>query len=255
MIAQRVEKTLRSSRVVCPVSAADVVIDRGGRRLLSIPSVEFGTKDSRGSCTMIVGPNGAGKSLLVRTLCALQVPDSGHIQWAGQAPDTVRRHKVGLLLQKPVLLKRSAIANLLYALRQTSLPRNQCQSLAMDALRKAGLATLHRVPAHRLSGGEQQRLALARALLLNPDILFLDEATANVDPASTLVIEQQLRDCISQGLNVVMVTHDQAQVQRLGQHVLLMHQGRIIEHASLHSFFEAPAHELTRRWLAGEILV
>jgi len=254
MSAQKIEKTLRRS-AVCPVSASDVVIERGGRLLLSIPSVEFGTDDSSGSCTMVVGPNGAGKSLLARTLCALQVADSGNIQWAGRAPDTVRRHKVGLILQKPVLLKRSAIANLLYTLGQTSVPRGQRQRLAMDALRKAGLATLYRVPAHHLSGGEQQRLALARALLLNPDILFLDEATANVDPSSTLVIEQQLRDCISEGLTVVMVTHDQAQVQRLGQNVLLMHQGRIIEHASLHSFFESPAHELTRRWLAGDILV
>lgn len=204
---------------------------------------------------MIVGPNGAGKSLLVRTLCALQVPDRGRIEWAGQAPNTARRHQVGLMLQKPVLLKRSAMANLLYALRQTSMPRKQCQNLAVAALQQAGLAELSQVVAHRLSGGEQQRLALARALLLKPDILFLDEATASVDPASTLVIEQQLLDSISQGLTVVMVTHDQAQVQRLGQHVLLMHKGRVIEHAQRHDFFKTPTHELTRRWIAGEILV
>ena len=204
---------------------------------------------------MIVGPNGAGKSLLVRTLCALQVPDRGKVQWAGQAPDTQRRHQVGLMLQKPVLLKRSAMANLLYALRQTAVPREKCRTLGLLALQRAGLAELSQVPAHRLSGGEQQRLALARALLLNPDILFLDEATASVDPASTLVIEQQLRDSISCGLTVVMVTHDQAQVQRLGHHVLLMHKGRIIEHANRCDFFARPKQELTRRWIAGEILV
>ena len=204
---------------------------------------------------MIVGPNGAGKSLLVRTLCALQMPDKGTVQWAGQAPNRLRRHQVGLMLQKPVLLKRSAMANLLYALRQTALPRKQCQSLGLAALQQAGLAELSRVPAHRLSGGEQQRLALARALLLNPEILFLDEATASVDPASTLVIEQQLRDSISRGLTVVMVTHDQAQVQRLGQHVLLMHKGQVIEHARRCDFFEKPKQELTRRWIAGELLV
>lgn len=254
MVSHGVQASQQKSPV-CPVTATNVVIERAGRNLVSIPHVAFGSELSQGSCTMIVGPNGAGKSLLVRTLCALQVPDTGHVQWAGAAPDTARRHQVGLMLQKPVLLKRSALANLLYALRQTALTGKQCRSLALDALQQAGLAELSRVPAHRLSGGEQQRLALARALLLRPDILFLDEATASVDPASTLVIEQQLRDSIAQGLTVVMVTHDQAQVQRLGQHVLLMHKGRVIEHATRHDFFETPVHDLSRRWLAGEILV
>lgn len=254
MVSQKVQASQQKS-AVCPVTATDVGIERAGRNLVSIPHVAFGSDVSQGSCTMIVGPNGAGKSLLVRTLCALQVPDTGHIQWAGEAPDTARRHQVGLMLQKPVLLKRSALANLLYALRQTTVSGKQCRSLALDGLQQAGLAELSRVPAHRLSGGEQQRLALARALLLKPDILFLDEATASVDPASTLVIEQQLRESIGQGLTVVMVTHDQAQVQRLGEHVLLMHKGQVIEHATRDDFFDAPAHDLTRRWIAGEILV
>jgi len=204
---------------------------------------------------MIVGPNGAGKSVLIRILCNLLSPDSGVVSWAGQKPTAAHRHRVGLMLQKPVLLRRSAQANLAYALRQAGLNRQSSRHLAMSALEEAGLAELASVPAQRLSGGEQQRLSLARALLLKPDILFLDEATANVDPSSTLVIEQCLRSAIEEGLTVVMVSHDQGQVKRMANEVLLLHKGQVIEHTTRQRFFEQPRSVLTQRWIAGELLV
>jgi len=241
----------RSTGAVLPISGSQLRITRRGRRLLQIASITLGEV----GCSVIVGPNGAGKSLLVRTLCALQLADHGHVQWAGLAPDSRRRHRVGLLLQRPVLLRRSALHNLVYALRLTGLSRFQANENAMQQLALAGLESVGHVPAHKLSGGEQQRLALARALALNPDMLFLDEATANVDPASTLVIEQQLKLGIESGLSVVLVSHDIGQVRRLADEVLLMHNGELIEQSSKSHFFEHTRNPTTRRWLAGEILV
>jgi tungstate transport system ATP-binding protein len=174
--------TKSGSLRACPVTATDLSVVRGGRELLFIPRIELGGVHNSMACTVIVGPNGAGKSVLIRILCALLKPDTGTISWAGSAPDAKRRHKVGLLLQKPVLLKRSASANLVYALRHTGIDRKTSMLRSDQALLEAGLGDIRDVPANRLSGGEQQRLALTRALLLEPEILFLDEPTANVDP-------------------------------------------------------------------------
>lgn len=257
-------KIAATASKVCPVIGNDIGVTRGGRILLSIPHIAFGSEESArcttarcttARCTMIVGPNGAGKSVLVRVLCDLLQPDTGKVSWAGQQPSSQHRHRVGLMLQKPVLLRRSAQANLVYALRQTGLNRTLCQTLSLTALEQAGLVELARVPAQRLSGGEQQRLALVRALLLKPDILFLDEATAHVDPSSTLVIEQRLRKAVKEGLTVVMVSHDQGQVKRMADDILLLHKGRVIEHANRRQFFEEPSNVLTQQWIAGELLV
>ena len=236
---------------VLPVACQKLLIRRAGRDVLNVPALSLGHV----GCTAIVGPNGAGKSLLVRTLCDLQVPDSGRVTWAGQAPDTLRRHRVGLLLQRPVLLRRSALNNVLFALRATGMSRAAGLPEAQQALHAAGLSALVDVSAHRLSGGEQQRLALARALALKPDMLFMDEATANVDPASTRVIEQQLIRAMTDGLKVVAVSHDMGQVRRLADEVVLMHNGGVVEQSRRQHFFEQATNPLTQRWLDGELLV
>lgn len=208
-----------------------------------------------GCCSVIVGPNGAGKSVLVKILCALLPPDSGQVRWAEAAPSATMRHRVGLMLQQPVLLRRSAKANLVYALRCTGLSRKSAHQVSLEALEQSGLATIGDVPAHRLSGGEQQRVALLRALLLKPDILFLDEATANVDPASTRVIEQHLQQAQLQGLHVVMVSHDQGQAKRMADEVVLLHQGQLIEQSRAEDFFRQPVTDVAQRWLNGELLL
>lgn len=244
------QSVIRQS-VARPVKGYKLGMQRDGRRLLSIDEIEVG----QSGCTVIVGPNGSGKSLLVRTLCDLQQPDEGVVSWAGKPPDRVRRHKVGLLLQRPVLLQRSALSNLVYALRQAGVDAGASKTRATQALADAGLAEVALVQSGKLSGGEQQRLALSRALLLAPEILFLDEATANVDPASTLLIEQQLKRAIAQGLAVVMISHDIGQVRRMADHVVLMHQGRIVEHVTKACFFDQSDNLQTRKWIAGELLV
>ncbi|MFK7853353.1 MAG: ATP-binding cassette domain-containing protein [Granulosicoccus sp.] len=243
--------SLMSAAEVLPVTGHNLQIKRNGRQLLKVDSIVLGDV----GCSVIVGPNGAGKSLLVRSLCDLQPTDEGHVEWAGVKPDGARRHRVGLLLQRAVLLRRSAIGNLTYALRLSGHDRPSARQVATELLSQAGLESIGHVAAHRLSGGEQQRLALARALALNPDMLFLDEATANVDPASTLVIEQQLKQAIASGLSVVMISHDLGQVKRLADEVVLMHKGEIVEQSGKSQFFEHTHNPVTRRWLSGDILV
>lgn len=236
---------------VRPVCGEALRIERAGRVLLCVPAIAFGAA----GCSVIAGPNGAGKSLLVRTLCGLIKVDGGRVCWAGTAPDAVRRHQVGLLLQRPVLLRRSAVQNIMYALQMSGMACKTAAAHAHRALDEAGLSTVKEVPSHRLSGGEQQRVALARALALKPDMLFLDEATANVDPGSTLAIEQQLLGAMHTGLQVVMVSHDVGQIRRLANEVVLMHKGRIIEQSPREAFFEQTNNPVSRRWLAGELLV
>jgi tungstate transport system ATP-binding protein len=236
---------------VRPITAQGLLIERTGRMLLNIPEIKLGAVN----CCAIVGPNGAGKSLLVKCLSALSLADAGQVIWGEAPPDKARRFQVGLLLQRPVLLKRSAINNVIFALRAMGLKRPEALDTAYQALESAGLGALVDVSAEHLSGGEQQRLALARALALKPDMLFLDEATANVDPASTLAIEQQLGQAIERGLGVVFVSHDMGQVKRLADEVILMNRGELVEQCSRTDFFEHTTNPITRSWLAGEILV
>ena len=236
---------------VRPIIGSDLQIARAGRVLLNVPQITLGTQ----SCCAIVGPNGAGKSLLVKSLSALLLPDSGDVTWGDAPPDESRRFQVGLLLQRPVLLKRSAINNVSFALRAKGMKRSEAAETAHQALESAGLGALVDISAERLSGGEQQRLALARALALKPDMLFLDEATANVDPASTLAIEQQLSQAIQGGLGVVFVSHDMGQVKRLANEVILLHRGELIEQSSRTEFFEHTLNPVTQSWLTGEILL
>lgn len=239
------------SAPVCPVVGENLLIERAGRRLLTVPMVRLGDY----ACTSIVGPNGAGKSLLVRTLCALQRADEGKVWWGEHAPDQARRHRVGLLLQRPVLLMRSALENVSYALRIAGSSQRLARQQAEAALQVAGLTTIMHSPAARLSGGEQQRLALARALALKPDMLFMDESTAHVDQASTLAIEQQLKEAMDAGLRLVLISHDVGQVQRLADEIVLMHNGEIVEQNGREAFFEHSINPVTRKWLNGDLLV
>ncbi len=241
----------RPASQVLPVSASRLIISRGARTLLSIDDIVF---DGTG-CTAIIGPNGSGKSLLVHTLAGLRPEDGATVRWQARRPDRMRRHRVGLLLQRPVLFRRSARANLEYALRAAGRSRIDARVRADAALSAAGLAGVGSVSALRLSGGEQQRLALARALCLEPELLFLDEPTASVDPVSTVPIEARLRQATTEGVLTVLVSHDLGQVRRLADEVILMHRGRIVERAPCEQFFATPATPEARAFIAGELLL
>ncbi len=206
-----------------------------------------------GPPTVLIGPNGAGKTTLLRLAMGLVRPGTGRVTWG--ARENVPPTRRAIVFQRPVMLRRSVEANIRYALGATGVPRaRQCERTA-ELLALVGLGELGGRPARRLSGGEQQRLALARALAKEPQILFLDEPTASLDPAATKAIEDIVRAVAVRGIKVVMSTHDLGEAKRLAGEIVLMHRGRVVEQSPADTFFSAPKTEEARRFVAGELLV
>jgi tungstate transport system ATP-binding protein len=206
-----------------------------------------------GAPTILIGPNGSGKSTLLRAAMGLTPLSNGRITWAGRT--TATPSKSAIMFQRPTMLRRTAAANVRYALAAANAPRGQSEDQAAELLALVGLAELGSRPARRLSGGEQQRLALARALARDPAVLFLDEPTASLDPYSTKVIEDIVRAVSARGVKVVMSTHDIGQAKRLAGDVVLLHRGRLIESTRAPEFFVTPHTEEARKFIAGELLV
>jgi tungstate transport system ATP-binding protein len=233
-----------------PVVGRNLRFARRDRRLLDVE--EFIISGS--GVTAMMGPNGAGKSLLLKCLANLVIPDSGTVTWAGAPPDRSRAARLGFVFQKPVLLRRSASANIRHALRVVGVSRRAAAARADRALADAGLAHLAGMPARVLSGGEQQRLAIARAMALRPECLFLDEPTSNLDPASVAAIEEMALAASRSGVKVLFVTHDKAQARRVASDVVFMNAGRIVERTDTQRFFDTPQSMVARAFLAGELL-
>ncbi len=206
-----------------------------------------------GSRTIVLGPNGAGKSLLLRLCHGLLQPTSGRVRWCGETPAAAPRLQA-FVFQRPVLLRRSVLANVEYALAVQGVPSAERRERAMVALQRTGLGAIARRPARVLSGGEQQRLALARAWALEPRVLFLDEPTASLDPAATRTVEQLVAAIHAGGTKVVMTTHDLGQARRLADDVVFMHRGRLLEHTPAQRFFNKPQSEAAEAFLSGELL-
>jgi tungstate transport system ATP-binding protein len=226
-----------------PLRAEGVSYGAGGVAILREVSLTI----AAGPPTMIIGPNGAGKSVLLRLLHGLLRPDAGRI--------TPERAIRGLLVfQRPVLLRRSALANVSYALALAGVPRAGRRARAEAALAGVGLGDLADRPARRLSGGEQQRLALARAAALTPPVLFLDEPCASLDPAATRAVEDIIRGIAAAGTKIVMTTHDLGQARRLAGEVIFLHRGRVLECTPAPIFFAGPASAEATAFLQGELL-
>jgi len=239
---------------ILPVVAAGVTVERSGRRLLD--GVDLTVDLEHGpTVTAVMGPNGAGKSLLLRVMARLVRPDAGKVTWAGSAPDRARAPALGFVFQRPVMLRRSALANLRFGLWAAGLPRGRRKEAAVAALERAGLAQLAGSPARTLSGGEQQRLAIARALAVGPQVLFLDEPTSNLDPAATQAIEGMVADARAAGTRILLVTHDIGQARRLADEVMFLHRGQIVERQPAEHFFARPDSSAARDFLAGRIVL
>lgn len=205
-----------------------------------------------GPRSVILGPNGAGKSVLMRLCHGLLTPTSGRIVWHGSKNGDVRRHQA-MVFQRPVMLRRSALANVMYGLKLAGKSRSQAELRAMDVLEVVGLAQHADRAARVLSGGEQQRLALARAWALGPDVLFLDEPTANLDPASTQDIENIINAIHASGTKIIMTTHNLGQARRLGDEILFISNGRLMEHTPIDRFFKQPASAEAAVFIKGEM--
>jgi tungstate transport system ATP-binding protein len=233
---------------ILPLHLQDVSYAAGGERLIAGISVEL----AAGPRTVVLGPNGAGKSLLLRLCHGLLRPTAGRIRWQiGDGPALRRRQ--AMVFQRPVMLRRSAAGNIGFALRLRGLPRRDRRRRIAEVLERTGLAALAQQPARVLSGGEQQRLALARAWALEPEVLFLDEPTASLDPAATRAVEELVHSIHRSGTKIVMTTHDLAQARRLADQILFLNRGRLVEAGPAEPFFARPATPEAAAFLKGEL--
>jgi len=241
---------MSSLQTILPLEIRQLVFKADGTRLLHDINLSLAS----GRRTVILGPNGAGKSLLLRLCHGLLTPTSGEILWrgAGSRERAIRRQ--AMVFQRPVMLRRSALANILHTLKIRNVPCPERRERAQAALAMAGLAHLADRPARLMSGGEQQRLALARAWVTEPEVLFLDEPTASLDPAATRSVESLVEGFHAAGTKIVMATHDLGQARRLADEIVFLHKGRLLELAPAEEFFETPRTDEARAFTAGELL-
>ena len=204
--------------------------------------------------TVILGPNGAGKSVLLRLCHGLLAPTAGAVRWQGALTADDARRAQAMVFQRPVMLRRSVVANIDYALGLRGISRNDRQSRIEQALAHTGLARLARSPAHVLSGGEQQRLALARVWAVDPQVLFLDEPTANLDPQASRQVENIIGAIHERGSKILMTTHDLGQARRIADEILFLHQGRVLERTPARQFFDEPRTAEAQAFMRGELL-
>ncbi len=233
---------------ILPLMLRDVSFAAGGRAIIDRVSLQL----EAGPSTIILGANGAGKSVLMRLMHGLIAPNSGEIRWS-EADGARARRQQAMVLQRPVMLRRNVLDNVIYALDAAGVARAGRAPLAREALESVGLVHLARRAARTLSGGEQQRLALARAWALHPEVLFLDEPTANLDPGATREIENVIKAFDASGTKIVMSTHNLGQARRLGDEVLFIHQGRVVEHTPVDRFFPKPASPEAAAFIKGEL--
>jgi tungstate transport system ATP-binding protein len=230
-----------------PLEARSLSYAVSGRRLLDDLSFQIGARP----VTVVMGPNGAGKSLLLRLLHGLIEPTGGQILWGGRPLSADLRRRQAMVFQRPVLLRRSVIANVAFALKSRG---RASAGRCMELLGHVGLQDHANSPARRLSGGEQQQLALARALAVEPDVLFLDEPTASLGPSATAAIEAIVTAAHRQGTKIIFVTHNIGQARRLADEVLVLHQGRLVEHGPAGEFFASPRSPEAQGYIEGRLV-
>ena len=206
-----------------------------------------------GAPTLIVGPNGAGKPSLLRLAMGLTRPSSGRVSWGGQTDSKPLRRAI--LFQRPVMLRRTVAANVAYALAQAGTQRHARAARIAALLERVGLSDLARRPARKLSGGEQQRLALARALARDPEILLLDEPTASLDPAATRAVEEIVLMAAQSGIKIVMASHDLGQVRRLAGDVIFLVRGALCERGPAAQFLDHPSTPEAAAFLRGDLVI
>ncbi|HLX80225.1 MAG TPA: ATP-binding cassette domain-containing protein [Burkholderiales bacterium] len=234
--------------MILPLRLDQASFAAGGREIVAPLSLEIGA----GPNTVILGANGAGKSVLMRLMHGLLAPTAGRIAWSDADRGRVRRQQA-MVFQRPVMLRRSARANVIFALHAAGVAEEERERRADEALREVGLSHLAERPARVLSGGEQQRLALARAWALHPEVLFLDEPTASLDPSATREIETVIKAFDASGTKIVMATHNLGQARRLGDEVIYLHQGRVLERAPVDEFFRQPATAEAAAFIKGDL--
>ena len=238
-----------TSALPLPLKIQHLSVSRQGKLLLDSVNA---TIESTG-ITIILGPNGAGKSLLLRIAHGLERPDAGSLRWDQHLPKPEESWRT-FVFQKPVFLQRSVLANLEYVLSLHKVVKIRQNLLIQQALQHTGLVKLSAQSARILSGGEQQRLNIARAWVLEPKVMLLDEPTAELDPSGVATIERLIKIIAQQNTKIIMTTHSLDQAKRLAHDILFLHQGRLIEHTPAKVYFAQPQTSLSEDFLAGKLL-
>ncbi|MCQ8902798.1 MAG: phosphate ABC transporter ATP-binding protein [Methanothrix sp.] len=215
------------------IQLEDVSVERNGRQILKDINIEVRTGETLG----IIGPTGAGKTTLLRVMDLIEVPSKGRVLFRGEAPKNeseklAARRRIGVVFQRPLMLRGTVYDNVAYGLRIRRLSKDEIDKRVKAALSDVGLEGYERRPARMLSGGEMQRVALARALAISPEILLLDEPTANLDPRTSYVIEDLISSAKMRGMTVVISTHDLPQAVRLADRIVIIMDGRVVSSGS-----------------------
>ena len=233
---------------IFPLRIRDLRYRPNGREVLAGIDLELGDE----GITLVLGPNGAGKSVLLRAICGLVQPSSGSMAW-GSEQGARPEQGVMMVFQRPMMLRASVLHNVALGLKPLDLSRRERESRALAMLERIGLADRAGDSARQLSGGEQQRLALARAWLTRPRLLLLDEPTASLDPSASAAVERIIREIRTDGTRILMVTHNLGQATRLGDDIVFMAAGRVSEHTAVQPFFVRPRSEEARLFIQGEL--
>lgn len=232
-----------------PLTLTDASVRKEGKTLLGPLSLTLTGTDT----TILLGPNGAGKSTLLRLMHGLDRPASGSVTWA--APRQTAHLHQAFVFQQPILLRRSVLDNIAYPLIAHGTARAAAREAARNWLSRIGLSVHTDRPANSLSGGERQKMAMARALIRAPSVLFLDEPCSNLDGQATAEIEALLHEARNAGTRLVMATHDLGQARRLATDILFLHKGRLLEHGPADPFFTRPATPEATAFLQGDIVL
>ena len=222
------------------IELQDIIVKSNGRTILNIPHAIIPAD----RITACIGPNGAGKTTLLKLLDGLIKPDSGTVAHSFKA-------KTALVLHHTPMIKASAFTNIGMV---RDIDSNITESDIKKVMEEIGLGKLGNSPAHKLSAGERQKLCLGRAILQNPNLVLLDEPTANLDPSTTEQVEQLIRQFDKQGSDVIFSSHQLAQVQRLAEHIIFIDQGEIKEKGPVGPFFNNPQTTAAKRYLHQELL-
>ncbi len=230
------------------VSLKDALVKRRGKPILGpIDLALSGT-----GFTIVLGPNGAGKTTLLKVLHGVERLSKGVVAWS--VPDAQARQMQAYVFQSPIMLRRSVRQNLAYPLQLLGEDKAAIASKVTDWARRIGLEEALDRPAPRLSGGERQKLALGRALIRSPQVLFLDEPCANLDGRSTREIEALLQDAQAAGTRIIMTTHDLGQARRLASDLVFLLHGRLHEQGEASAFFATPRTSEAKAFLEGDIV-
>jgi len=230
-----------------PIEHRSVSFHKSGICLIDRVSFKINSK----GITVILGPNGAGKSILLRLMHGLETPNEGQVLFKGVVADEKIRRKQAMVFQNAILLRRSVIENMSFV---ANLQKPEKSSNLLELLEEVGLSDKQHMPARRLSGGEKQRLSLARALVCRPELLLLDEPTASLDPYSVQMIETILFKLQHQNTKIIFITHDLNQARRLAEDIIFIHKGRLEAFQPVDTFFEKPESDFAQAFISGRLI-